>query len=176
MKMKKIMLLAFLTVGIAANSQEYLTEPSNGFVFPFGSKFSIKLIPTDSVSFDYVVTTFEPFNEIIDTYDNDFHFAEEGEEGTLDFYFCFSTSGETEAERDENYRIVLLVKNRTNFDLDYRTDIQVQEGVEFEETSNVGIHAGVKVTEMWPYMIYNIALYEFSLMREAELEEEVSVY
>lgn len=72
--------------------------------------------------------------------------------------------------------IVLLVKNRTNFDLDYRTDIQVQEGVEFEETSNVGIHADVKVTEMWPYMIYNIALYEFSLMREAELEEEVSVY
>lgn len=72
--------------------------------------------------------------------------------------------------------IVLLVKNRTNFDLDYRTDIQVQEGVEFEETSNVGIHAGVKVTEMWPYMIYNIALCEFSLMREAELEEEVSVY
>lgn len=74
------------------------------------------------------------------------------------------------------HMIVLLVKNRTNFDLDYRTDIQVQEGVEFEETSNVGIHAGVKVTEMWPYMIYNIALYEFSLKREAELEEEVSVY
>lgn len=95
-------------------------------------------------------------------------------EGTIDFVFCFSTSGTTDDEREENYNVVLLIKNRTNYDIDYGTDIQIQEDAEFEKTSNIGIHAGVKVTEMWSYMIYNIALYSFRTMEVAEIEEEES--
>ena len=53
------------------------------------------------------------------------------------------------------------MKNRTEHTFEFNSDIQVEEDGEFENTSNVGIYSGVKATEMWPYMIHQIALNEF---------------
>ncbi|MEZ4797893.1 MAG: hypothetical protein R2785_12085 [Flavobacteriaceae bacterium] len=162
--MKKIILIAFLIIGIGANGQELPTEPENGFAFPIGSKFTIKLHPTDSINFDYSIIKFEPFQEIVDTWENDNLFEEKGEAGTIEFYFCLGTSGETEAEKEKNMKVLLLMKNRTEYSLNYNSDIQIKENGEFEKTSNVGTHPGAKGTEMWPYMIHQIALNGFNKM------------
>jgi hypothetical protein len=162
--MNKLFLLIFLTIGISSNAQDLPTEPENGFAFPIGSKFTIKLYPTDSIHFDYSIIKFEPFQEIIDTWENDELFEGEGEKGTIDFFFCLGTSGETEEEKEKNMKVLLLMKNRTEFALNYNSDIQRTENGEFEKTSNIGTFPEVKGNEMWAYMIYQIGLNGFKKM------------
>ena len=86
--MKRFLIITFLAITFFAQAQELPSEPANGFAFPIGSKFIIKLVPTDSVNFDYSVISFEPFEEIVDVFENDELFEEEGEENTIVFYFC----------------------------------------------------------------------------------------
>jgi hypothetical protein len=159
--MKKVLLILFLITNLCVFSQDLPTEPANGFAFPIGTKFTIMLHPIDSISFDYSIIEFESFREIIDTWQNDSLFKEEGNNGTIEFYFCLSTSGETKKEKDENMKVLLLMKNRTDYYLSYKSDIQTKEGGDFEETSNVGTFSGAKGTEMWPYMISQIGLHDF---------------
>ena len=83
-------------------SQELPTEPANGYAFPIGSKFTIKLHPIDSTKFDYSIIEYEPFQEIIDTWENDSIFKENGQKGTIEFYFCLSTSGDSQEEKEKN--------------------------------------------------------------------------
>lgn len=162
--MKRIILLLLIATSFVAISQDLPTEPQDGFSFPMGSKFTIKLYPTDSIHFDYSIIKFEPFEEIIDTYENAQLFEEKGEKGTIEFYFCLGTTGENEEEREKNMKVLLLMKNRTDYSLSYDSDIQIQKDGKFESTSNVGTHPGVKGTEMWPYMIYEIGLHGFKKM------------
>lgn len=161
--MKNLLLFAFLFLNFFANAQDLPTEPQNGFAFPIGSKFTIKLYPTDSTHFDYSITKFEYFDDVVEIWDNDSLFDGEGEDGTIDFYFCIGTYGETEEDRNENMQILLLMKNRTTQVLKYKSDIQVDEDGEFHFTSNVGSFPGVKGVEMWPHFIYNIGLSEFQI-------------
>ena len=163
--MNKLFLLLFLLVGYNTNAQDLPTKPANGFSFPIGSKFTIKLFPTDSTHFDYSIVKYEPFQDVVDTWENDQLFEDEGEKGTIDFYFCLGTSGKTEEEKEKNMKVLLLMKNRTEFALKYNSDIQRTENGELEETSNIGTFPGAKGNEMWPYMIYQIGLNGFMIMQ-----------
>ncbi|WP_010665432.1 hypothetical protein [Marinilabilia salmonicolor] len=162
--MKNILLLFFISINILANAQDLPTEPANGFAFPLGSKFTIMLHPIDSTSFDYSIIEFTPFQDIIDTWENDSIFDEQGQKGTIEFIFCLSTSGDTESEKEENMKVLLLMQNRTDFSLSYKSDIQTDEDGDFQETSNVGTFSGAKGTEIWPYMIHQIGLHGFKKM------------
>jgi len=159
--MKRLLIITFLAITFFAQAQELPSEPANGFAFPIGSKFVIKLVPTDSVNFDYSVISFETFEEIVDVFENDELFEEEGEENIIVFYFCFGTRGETEQEKEKNMEVLLIMKNYTKEALKYSSDILREEDGEFESTSNVGTFPNAKGTEMWPYMIYAIGLSEF---------------
>ena len=154
-----------MLVKFMAYAQNLPTGPENSFIFPIGSKFTIRLFPKDSTHFDYAVIRFEPYRQIVDTWENDTLFEEEGEDGTIDFYFCLATSGKTEEERKEKMQIVLLMKNRTEYALSYDSDIQIKKDGEFETTSNVGVFPKAKGMEMWPYMIYQIKLSNIRKMR-----------
>jgi len=142
-------------------SQELPTPPANGFAFPLGSKFTIKLYPVDTMSFNYSVIAFEPYLEIVDSWNHDNLFAAQGQDSTITFYFCIGTHGDSEKERKENMKILLLFKNYSKFALTYLSDIQKKEDGEFEPTSNIGIYPGATGTEIWPYMIRMIGLREF---------------
>ncbi|MBW7869758.1 MAG: hypothetical protein H3C39_01720 [Flavobacteriia bacterium] len=163
--MRNLFLILFLTAITFGYSQELPTEPANGYAFPIGSKFTIKLYETDSACFDYSIIEFEPFQEIVDIFDTNDLFKEDGEEGTIEYYFCIGTRGDTEEERQENMQVLLLMKNRTKFILSYKSEIQRTEEGEFEETSNIGIYPGAKGSEMWPYMIYSIGLRDFEISK-----------
>lgn len=159
--MNKIILVLSLALGFFINAQDLPTKPENGFAFPIGSKFTIKLHPTDSTNFDFSIIKFEPFQEVVDTWKNDELFEKKGEDGTIEFYFCLGTSGKTEEEKEKNMKVLLLMKNRTKYSLNYNSDIQKTENGKFEKTSNLGTHPNVKSNEMWPYMIYQIGLNNF---------------
>jgi hypothetical protein len=144
-----------------AQAQGLPSIPANGFAFPLGSKFVIRLIPADSVNYDYSVLSFEPFQEIIDRRKTDDLFEQTGENNTIVFYFCLGTDGETEQEREENMRVFLLIKNYSKEILKYTSEIQREEDGEYEETSNIGTFPNATGREIWPYMIYSIGLREF---------------
>lgn len=100
-KMQRIIIIFICLFSGVVYSQELPSEPSNGFSFPIGSKFTIKLISVDSINYDYSVIAFESFQEIVNPWELDSLFAEDGDENTISFYFCLGTSGETEEEREK---------------------------------------------------------------------------
>lgn len=163
--MKSVLFVLIVVFNLSAFAQELPSPPANGFAFPLGTKFTIKLIPKKKQCFDFSVIAFEPFQDIINSWESDTLFKETEKNGTIEFYFCLSTSGETEQEREDNMKVVLIMKNRTDYHLSYKSDIQTEEGGDFEETSNVGTYSGALTTEMWPYMIYQIGIHDFRVMK-----------
>lgn len=164
--MKKTFLIILLTtINFLVNAQELPTIPANGFSFPIGSKFTIKLIPIDSTNFDYSIIEFERFDKTVDSYEHDDLFNKTGNDSTITFYFCLGTYGDNKAEKEKNMRVHLLMKNYTKYVLKYTSEIQRTENGEYESTSNVGTFPGAMGNEMWPYMIYSIGLREFKIMK-----------
>ncbi len=163
--MRKVFFITFLMIYSTLYSQNLPTSPAQGFAFPIGSKFTIKLYPLDSVNFNFSIIKFESFQQIIDTDDNDSLFKGEDKNGTIEFYFTLSTIGKTKREKEKNRKVVLLMHNRTEYNLSYESDIMREEDGEFEETSNVGAFSGAKGKEIWPYMIYQIGLHDFKRLK-----------
>lgn len=62
-------------------------------------------------------------------------------------------------------KVLLVMKNRTKHALSYASDIQTKEDGEFKETSNVGTFPNAQGTEIWPYMIQQIGLHDFKIMK-----------
>ncbi len=159
--MKRVVIFFLLTIACFAHAQELPTIPANGFAFSLGTKFTIKLIPTDPDHYDYSVLTFETLHEIIDTNEKEKLFELKGEDNIIVCYFCVGTHGETEEEKNNNMRVLLIMKSFSKEALSYTSDIQIEEDGEYEETSNMGTFPGAIMTEMWPYMIYSIGLRDF---------------
>lgn len=155
----------FLFASLTAGAQHLPTEPANGFTFPIGTKFTIQLHPIDSTRFDVSVIAWESFQEVVNAFETDDLFAEEGEAGTIDFYFCLGTLGEKEGDGDDFTHVLLLFKNRSTYALSYTSDIQTEEGGSFVQTSNAGSFPGVVTTEMWPNVIYQIGLHDFMVRK-----------
>ena len=162
--MKRILTITLLAIACIAQAQELPSEPANGFAFPIGSKFTIKLIPEKLGNYNYSIIAFEPFEEIVDLFENDKLFEEKGEENTIVFYFCLGTRGETDQEREKNMQVLLLLKNYSKEALNYTSEIQLEEDGEYKWTSNVGTYPNVKTMEMWRDMIYSIGLRDFKKM------------
>ncbi|MEZ0128904.1 hypothetical protein AB9T88_03595 [Flavobacterium sp. LBUM151] len=161
--MKKILVLLFISFNVFA--QELPSPYAQGYEFPIGAKFTIKLNTSDPENVTFSIIKFEQVTEIIDTWDNDDLFEKSGEDGTIDFYFCVATHGDNEAEKNKNMKVLLLFKNRTKLSFSYASDIQINENEEFKETSNVGAFPNAKGTEMWPYMINMIRLRDFEIKK-----------
>jgi len=161
MKFITTFLIIFLSVNVFA--QELPSPYNSGYEFPIGAKFTIKLNSEDPKNITYSIIKFEPFTEIIDTFEHDDLFEKNGQEGTIDFYFCIGTHGETEKEKNKNMQVLLIFKNWTKFSLKYISEIQLNEEDEFKETSNMGAYPGAIGNEMWPYMINTIRLRDFEI-------------
>ena len=162
--MKKIITLVVLIFTISSYSQDLPSKPADGYAFSLGTKFTIKMHPTDSLVYDYSIIKFETYPDLVDTFENDNLFDENGEKGTIEFCFCLGTSGETQEEKEENMKVLLLMKNNSEHSFNYISDIQLEEDGKFENTSNVGTFKGARGTEIWPYMIYTIGLKSFKVM------------
>lgn len=161
--MKLIVTFLILLFGLNVFAQELPSPYNSGYEFPIGAKFTIKLNTEDPKNITYSIIKFEPFTEIINTFENQDLFEKNGEEGTIDFYFCLGTHGESEKEKNKNMQVLLTFKNRTKFSLKYISEIQLNEEGDFKETSNMGAYPGAVGNEMWPYMINMIRLRDFEI-------------
>lgn len=161
--MKRILFFLLLMACLVARCQDLPTLPASGYAFPIGSKFTIKLVPSDSVNFFYSVTHFEEYTDVVDIMRFFTMFEPEGPDSTISFYFCLGTLGKDEQERKENMKVLLLMKNYSKYPLKYTSDIQRVKNGEFENTSNIGMLPNVPGNEMWPYMIYSIRLTDIQI-------------
>lgn len=161
MNITKTIFLFLITLCSIGKSQDFPTIPAEGFSFPLGSKFTIQLFAIDSMNFNYSILEFEPFHEYLDSWNTDSLFSQEGQDSTLSFYFTYGTHGESEEEKKKNTRIFLIIKNYTDLNLDYTSDIQREEDGDYEITSNVGVYSKAISREFWPYYINFIGLKEF---------------
>lgn len=160
--MNKIFItFVIILLGVSAKNQTLDTIPQEGFAFPIKSKITLKLVPADSLKYKYYILKYEPFDEIIDTYENDKYISKNLEENTIELIFCVGTHGDTEKEKKENYQSLLLIKNGTKYPLEYEADMRVYKKEEFEPTSVVPLYPNVKNMEMWPYLIEEIGLHGF---------------
>jgi len=162
--MKKLFFILIMGLSYLVCAQELPTKPANGFSFPLGSKFTIKLTNTDSLDYNYSIIAFEPFQKIVNSREFDTLFTKDGEENTITFYFCLGTYGDTEEEKEKNTKVHLLMKNYSKKAFNYTSEIQIKEDGEYEPTSNIGSYPNAIGNEMWPYMIYFIGLKEFREM------------
>lgn len=163
--MKKLLVNVFLLISFMTRAQELPTIQASGYSFQIGCKFTIKLKAVDSKNFNYSVIAFEQFNKTVDTFNHDGLFDKMGNDSTITFYFCYGTLGDTEAEREKNMQVLLIMKNYTKIALKYSSEIQRKQDGEFEPTSNDGAFPGAISMEMWPYAIYTIGLRDFKRLK-----------
>jgi len=156
--MRKILILISFFLCHFVYSQDLPTIPASGFSFPLGSKFTIKLVKTDSLVYDFQVIEMERFYKTVDSWTKENLFDAKGKDSTITFYFCYATHGKSKKERNENMQIILSMKNYSKLTLDYITEMQIKEDGKYEKTSNVGMFPGVVTTEEWPHMINMIGI------------------
>jgi len=161
---KTLLLLVFVLSFTAFKAQILDSVPHDAFAFPLGRKVTIKLVPVDSVKFQYYVTDISSFAEVVDTYKDNNLFSKKPEADTIELLFCIGTHGDTQEEREKNYKTLLILRNNLSFPLEYNADMRVYQQEEFEPTSVVTLFPGTLMREMWPYMIEEIALYNFRKM------------
>lgn len=164
--MRQTLTLMFIFFNLNCFAQQQLPSPyANGYSFPIGTKFTIKLDTANLESIKYSIVKFESVDGIISSDKTDDLFDKTGEDSTIDFYFCIATHGDTKQEKDKNMQVLLLMKNRTKLALNYFSEIKLKEDSEFKETSNIGTFPGATGTETWPYMIYEIGLRNFKVIK-----------
>lgn len=165
--MKNLFLLSIFIFSVTAiKAQVADTIPQDAFAFPLGNKVTIKLVPKDSVNFQYYVTDFSQFTEIIDRDEDKNLLSETPAPNTIEFIFCISTRGKTQEEKEKNYKTLLILRNNLPFPLKYNADMRVYQREDFEPTSVVTLYPKVLTREMWPYTIEEIALYNFRRMQK----------
>lgn len=163
--MKKILtLLLFVCFSYFASAQElsFPTEPSEDCGFSLGARGTIKLIPVDSGRYKCSYLKVESCTEILDLTSTKKLLSAAAAPGTIDFIFTIAFHDGFENKEDKKYETVLILKNGREDIIDYKAEIMLKNKKEFEPTSVLFLLPNVLSTEMWPYPIEMIRLYQFS--------------
>lgn len=173
--MKQItLIILFLIMIIPLSGQNKSSD--HGFIFPLGCRAVLQM---DSVSkngtYKYSVIYFEDLPEIVDTYNNDALFFKDIPDNAIEIVFCISTHGKNRNEVEKNYRTALFIKSNHKKNLKYKADIQKGNSTEYETTSVVPVFKQIKNVELWPYLIKSIALYDFEILKQGEVEKGMAI-
>ncbi|HUH52062.1 MAG TPA: hypothetical protein VLZ11_08180 [Flavobacterium sp.] len=143
-------------LGITAKQTENtvgkFTLENNLLELPLNSKVTVKLIKTDDLNFEISVLKIEPLKKKLKSHGG-ILFKKTGEEETLEIYF-----GET-----TNTTFMFIMKSRSAYSLNFKTEIQSEEGAVYKEIINMGVHKGTASTEVWAQKTYKIRFSEFKL-------------
>ena len=151
--MKKICILfisfCFLSV---------INDNGNVFNIALNQKIILKVTQKSPTEFEFTELEREPFDKIVDVWDNDDALSISGNKETIEFYFCQSQDLGHEST-------VLIMKSRSKFSLQFDTEIQKTENAKFEKVPNVGTHTNSKTQESWGYKINQIRISNFRLKK-----------
>lgn len=165
-----ILLLVFLT-GISQTlfAQQEITPanestPAIGYTFPMGIKLKLKLIPpqSDTASYQYTIIDQEEFKDTLYVNDVQKLFSKNESNDIIEVFFSIGYYSKPDLkEKTQKMQSIMTLKNHTNKALNYNADIVPYGKQEFENTSVSPLLPNVISTEIWPYYIPVIALYDF---------------
>jgi len=133
-------------------------DNGNVFNIPLNQKIILKVTQKSSTEFEFTEVEREPFDKIVDMWDNDDALSISGNKETIEFYFC-------QAQDLGHESTALIMKSRSKFSLQFDTEIQKTENAKFEKVPNVGTHTNSKTQESWGYKINQIRISNFRLKK-----------
>ncbi|GAA4776672.1 hypothetical protein GCM10023230_29760 [Flavobacterium hankyongi] len=121
-------------------------------------KIVLKVTRKNSTEFEFTEIKREPFDKIIDIWNNNEALSRIEKKETIEFYFC-------QAQENEEEATVLLINSRSKFSFQFDTEIQKTDKSEFEKVPNVGTHRNSKTQESWAWKIKQIRISNFRLKK-----------
>lgn len=151
--MKKIYILL-----ISICFLSFTNDNGNVFNIEFKQKIVLKVTQKNSTEFEFTEVKREPFDKIVDVWDNDDALSKSGKKETIEFYFC-------QAQENGEESTVLIMKSRSKFSFQFDTEIQKAEDTEFKKVPNVGTHTNSKTQESWAWKIKQIRISNFRVKK-----------
>ena len=133
-------------------------DNGNVFNIEFKQKIILKVTQKSSNEFELTEVKREPFNKIVDVWDNDDALSKSGKKETIEFYFC-------QAQENGQESTALIMKSKSKFSFQFDTEIQKTENAKFEKVPNVGTHTNSKTQESWGYKINQIRISNFRVKK-----------
>ena len=155
--MKRIITLIILILTLSSYGQEESDVTSGTYTFPIKTKFTIKLIPNGSGTFDYSVIKVESYDKVIGNWDDEKVFDEKAEDETIEFCFCL----EKDWSDARNTKTMLLLKSKSQYSFKFKTEIQTEKDGEFKENFNMGAHSNSVTSDRWAKKTFQIRISGF---------------
>lgn len=128
----------------------YSQKTSNYLELKPMQKAIIKIEKSNS-NYSFSVLSIEPYNEIVDAWDNENIFKPKGEKETLEICFCKGKDQDKELK-------ILFVQSRSKYSFTFDTEIQLEIDGEFKSVPNVGSHTKSKTIETWEWDIRKLRI------------------
>lgn len=136
----------------------FTNDSGNSFYIAFKQKIVVEVTQKNATEFEFTPIKKEPFNKIIDPWDNDDVISKSGKKETIEFYLF-------QAQEEGSESTILLVKNRSKFSFQFDTEIQNSENSKFKLVPNGGTHTNSKTQETWEWKINQIRISNFRLKK-----------
>ncbi len=162
---RKTLIIFALLISCSAQAQQADTSAIAGFAFPMYSKISIRLIPIDSVRFHYAILNFDLFEEKFDLNQLDQYTSIKAPEGTIDILVSIGTKGSTEEEKKANKHSVFIIRNGTEYPLEFSLDILKLDQTVYEPMAVMPVIPYSSSIEMWDYSVEMIGLFNFMKLK-----------
>lgn len=150
-------LLLFLT--IVSNVFSQVQKDTVSYAFPIGSRFTLELIPVDSINYKYHVLNSEKFDLCMRFSNAKNHLSKEPISGTIE---CIFAKGE---EADQS---ILILRNNSKVSIDYKAMISYDYTGRFYETSVYPLLPNVSSIEIWNNKLTNIFINNISKLSFVE--------
>ena len=150
MNKARLIFVLFISFSLSSFGQSLRDVTS----IPLHSKFTLKLIPLDSNTYEYEVIKVEPYTASITFASIQTKFDSNLEKNMVQGFFGKGKFGNKES-------ILLAMKNGSDKTLEYELFINTNGKKKFDKTSTVALSPNLPSIEMWPYFIHSIKILSF---------------
>ena len=158
-----IVIIAVMLSGVVKAQADTSSVP--GFAFPMYSQMSIRLIPIDSVRFHYTILNYDLFDEKFDLEHLENYTNKKAAEGTIEILVSIGTKGTTEEEKKANKQSVFIIRNGTEYPLEFSLDIQKLNQTVYEPVAVMPVIPHGSSVEMWDYSVEMVGLFNFMKLK-----------
>jgi hypothetical protein len=129
------------------------------YAFVIGTKFTLKLVQTDSKHYKYTVQNFKEIDYSIDYSETDSLFDKTPVPETIECYFATGT------DQTGPFKSVLILRNNTKKVINYEALISYAGRDGFEKTSTTPLFPGARGSELWNNNLSAIVIKNLSVQK-----------
>jgi hypothetical protein len=126
---------------------------------------SIRLIPIDSVRFHYTILNYDLFEDKFDLEHLENYTNIKAVEGTLEILVSIGTKGTTEEEKKANKHSVFIIRNGTDFPLEFSLDVLKLNQTVYDPVASMPVIPNGSSVEMWEYSVEMLGLFNFMKLK-----------